>query len=89
MARKAEAQGYSTLVISDHLHNQIGPVSALVAAADATTTLRVGRFAQRQRSKSADAQPLAQALDSSGRLNSRSFGRYNEPQVDKPTQYLL
>ena len=44
LARKAEAQGFSTLLISDHLHNQIGPVSALVAAADATTTLRVGSF---------------------------------------------
>jgi probable F420-dependent oxidoreductase len=44
MARKAEAQGFSTLLISDHLHNQIGPVPALVAAADATTTLRVGSF---------------------------------------------
>jgi probable F420-dependent oxidoreductase len=44
MARKAEAQGYSTLLISDHLHNQIGPVSALVAAAEATTMLRVGSF---------------------------------------------
>ena len=44
LARKTEAQGYSTLVISDHLYNQIGPVSALVAAADATTTLRFGSF---------------------------------------------
>jgi alkanesulfonate monooxygenase SsuD/methylene tetrahydromethanopterin reductase-like flavin-dependent oxidoreductase (luciferase family) len=43
-ARKVEAQGYSTLLISDHLHNQIGPMSALLAAADATTTLRVGSF---------------------------------------------
>lgn len=44
LAHKTEAQGYSTLLISDHLYNQIGPVSALMAAADATTTLRVGSF---------------------------------------------
>jgi probable F420-dependent oxidoreductase len=44
LARKVESQGYSTLLISDHLYNQIGPVSALIAAADATTTLRVGSF---------------------------------------------
>ena len=44
LAHKTEAQGYSTLLISDHLYTQIGPVSALMAAADATTTLRVGSF---------------------------------------------
>lgn len=44
LAHKTEAQGYATLLISDHLYNQIGPVSALMAAADATTTLRVGSF---------------------------------------------
>src|SRR5204862_4477119 len=44
LARKAEAQGYSTLLISDHLHNQLGPVSALLAAAEATATLRVGSY---------------------------------------------
>jgi probable F420-dependent oxidoreductase len=44
LARKAEAQGYATLLISDHLHNQLGPMAALVAAAEVTTTLRVGSF---------------------------------------------
>lgn len=44
LARKVEAQGYSTLCISDHLHNRIGPVSGLVAAANATKTLRVGSY---------------------------------------------
>lgn len=44
LARKSEAQGYSTLLISDHLHNQIAPVASLLAAADATTTLRVGSY---------------------------------------------
>jgi probable F420-dependent oxidoreductase len=44
LARKAEAQGYATLLISDHLHNQLSPMSALVAAAEATTKLRLGTF---------------------------------------------
>lgn len=43
-ARKAEAQGYSTLLISDHLHNKLSPFPALLSAADATTTLRLGSY---------------------------------------------
>ena len=42
LARRCEGQGYSTLTVSDHLDEQVGPVAALMAAADATTTLRVG-----------------------------------------------
>src|SRR6266481_5337119 len=42
LARKCEDLGYSTLTIADHLDDQLAPVPALVAAADATTTLRVG-----------------------------------------------
>src|SRR5215469_17303671 len=42
IARQAEASGYSTLFLPDHLGDQLSPVPALVAAADATTTLRVG-----------------------------------------------
>ena len=42
IARQAEAFGYSTLLIPDHLGDQLSPIPALVAAADATTTLRVG-----------------------------------------------
>lgn len=41
-ARQAEALGYSTLLIPDHLGEQLSPVPALVAAAEATRTLRVG-----------------------------------------------
>ena len=37
-----ESLGYSTLSIPDHFGDQLGPVAALMAAADATTTLRVG-----------------------------------------------
>ena len=41
-ARQAEALGYSTLLIDDHLYNPFGVLTALVSAADATTSLRVG-----------------------------------------------
>jgi probable F420-dependent oxidoreductase len=42
IARQAEALGYSTLLMPDHLGDQLSPIPALVAAADATSTLRVG-----------------------------------------------
>lgn len=42
LARKAEDLGYSTLFLPDHFGDQLAPVPALMAAADATTTLRVG-----------------------------------------------
>src|SRR5690348_11611737 len=41
-ARKAEALGYSTLVVGDHLSvGGLGPIASLMAAADATTALRL------------------------------------------------
>src|SRR4051794_22892685 len=42
LARKVEDLGYHRLTVSDHLDDQLSPVAALMAAADATTTLRVG-----------------------------------------------
>ena len=42
LARRCEGLGYSTLTIADHLDDQLAPVPALMAAADATTSLRVG-----------------------------------------------
>jgi probable F420-dependent oxidoreductase len=42
LARQAEDLGYSTLLIPDHLGEQFAPIPALLAAADATSTLRVG-----------------------------------------------
>ncbi len=42
LARQVEDLGYSTLLIPDHLGEQLSPIPALVAAADATSTLRVG-----------------------------------------------
>ncbi|CAN5606942.1 LLM class F420-dependent oxidoreductase [soil metagenome] len=42
LARRTEDLGYHRLTVSDHLDDQLAPVAALMAAADATTTLRVG-----------------------------------------------
>jgi probable F420-dependent oxidoreductase len=41
-ARQAESLGYSALYLPDHFSDQLGPIAALMAAADATTKLRVG-----------------------------------------------
>ncbi|HYM15127.1 MAG TPA: TIGR03621 family F420-dependent LLM class oxidoreductase [Dehalococcoidia bacterium] len=41
-ARKIEELGYSTLFIPDHFDDQLAPMPAMMAAADATTTLRIG-----------------------------------------------
>lgn len=41
-ARKREAQGYTALYLPDHFGEQPGPMTALMAAADATNKLRVG-----------------------------------------------
>jgi probable F420-dependent oxidoreductase len=41
-ARQAESLGYSALYLPDHFGDQLGPIAALMAAADATTKLRVG-----------------------------------------------
>src|SRR6202040_3370677 len=41
-ARLVESLGYSTLYLPDHFTDQLGPIAALMAAADATTTLRIG-----------------------------------------------
>lgn len=42
LARKAEDLGISTFTMADHLDDQLAPIAGLMAAADATTTLRVG-----------------------------------------------
>lgn len=42
LARRAESVGVSTLTVADHMDDQLAPLAALMAAADATTTLRVG-----------------------------------------------
>lgn len=42
VARRAEDLGYHALTIADHLDTQVGPLTALAAAAQATTTLGIG-----------------------------------------------
>lgn len=42
LARQVEDLGWSTLTVADHLDDQLAPIPAAVAAAAATTTLRVG-----------------------------------------------
>lgn len=43
-ARRAEALGYDILVIPDHIGGLVSYAPALMAAADATTALRIGTF---------------------------------------------
>jgi probable F420-dependent oxidoreductase len=42
LARQCESLGYSTLTMPDHFDDQLAPVPALMCAADATSSLRVG-----------------------------------------------
>jgi probable F420-dependent oxidoreductase len=44
VGRRAEGLGYDTLFMPDHITDQLAPVAAMTAIADATTTLRVGSF---------------------------------------------
>ncbi len=41
-AQSAESQGYSALYLPDHFSDQLAPIAALISAADATSSLRVG-----------------------------------------------
>ena len=43
-ARRAEAQAYDVLLITDHMGPQLAPIPAMMAAADATERMRVGSF---------------------------------------------
>ena len=42
LARRVEGDGWSVLTVADHLDDQYAVIPALQAAADATTTLRIG-----------------------------------------------
>jgi probable F420-dependent oxidoreductase len=44
LVRKTEELGYATFLLADHYVNEFPPIAALMSAADATTTLRVGTF---------------------------------------------
>ncbi|MEN9643868.1 MAG: hypothetical protein RL238_537 [Actinomycetota bacterium] len=41
LAKRAEANGFSTLTMPDHFGDQLAPVPAMMTAADATTDLRI------------------------------------------------
>ena len=43
-ARRIEALGYDTLLVTDHLGAQLAPIPAMAAALEATTRLRVGSY---------------------------------------------
>jgi probable F420-dependent oxidoreductase len=43
-ARKVEDLGYASLLVQDHVTNDLAPIAALAVAAEATTTLRIGSF---------------------------------------------
>ncbi|MBA2489161.1 MAG: LLM class flavin-dependent oxidoreductase [Chloroflexi bacterium] len=43
-ARRSESIGYSVLVISDHLTDQLAPIPAMAIIAAATERLRIGTF---------------------------------------------
>src|SRR5215212_9142174 len=42
LARRAEFLGYATFIMADHFSNPFTPIPAMVAAADATTSIRIG-----------------------------------------------
>jgi probable F420-dependent oxidoreductase len=44
LVRKAEDLGYATFLLADHYVNEFLPIAALMSAADATNSLRVGSF---------------------------------------------
>jgi probable F420-dependent oxidoreductase len=44
LARRAEALGYDTFLMPDHLSRQLSPVGALAAAAAVTSRIRIGAF---------------------------------------------
>ena len=44
LARRAEDSGYATFLLADHFVNEFPPIAALMAAADAASSIRVGSF---------------------------------------------
>jgi probable F420-dependent oxidoreductase len=82
-ARRAEAIGYSTYVLSDHLLNTFASNIALAAIASATQTLRIGHFVLNNdlRHPAVLHQELA-TLDvlSEGRLEIGIGAGWNEPE---------
>lgn len=44
LARRAEDSGYAAFLLADHFVNEFPPIAALMAAADATSKIRIGSF---------------------------------------------
>jgi probable F420-dependent oxidoreductase len=82
-ARHAESIGVDTLVLPDHLIEQLAPIPALATIAAATTTLRISAFVFNNdlRHPAVLAQDLA-SLDvlSGGRLDIALGAGWNEPE---------
>lgn len=82
-ARRAESIGYSVLVITDHLLEQLAPIPAMAAIAAATERLRIGTFVFNNdlRHPAVLAQDLA-TLDvlSGGRLEIGIGAGWNKPE---------
>ena len=85
-ARRAEAMGYSVLMVTDHLIEQLAPIPAMTAIAAATTRLRVGTFVldNEFRHPAVLAQDLA-TIDvlSGGRLEVGIGAGWNKPEFDQ------
>ena len=84
-ARRAEAIGFSVLVIPDHLVGQLAPIPAMATMAAATERLRIGTFVLNNdlRHPAVLAQDLA-SLDvlSDGRLEIGIGAGWNRPEYD-------
>jgi probable F420-dependent oxidoreductase len=84
-ARRAEAMGYSVLVIPDHLIEQLAPIPAMATIAAATERLRISAFVFNNdlRHPAVLAQDLA-SLDvlSEGRLEIAMGAGWNRPEYD-------
>ena len=85
LARRAETIGYDSLVIPDHLIEQLSPVPAMATIAAATSTLRIGAFVLNNdlRHPAVLAQDLA-SLDvlSDGRLDVAMGAGWNRPEYE-------
>jgi probable F420-dependent oxidoreductase len=84
-ARRAEDMGFDSLVVPDHLIEQLSPVPAMAAIAAATTRLRIGAFVLNNdlRHPAVLAQDLG-SLDvlSGGRLDIAIGAGWNQPEYE-------
>ena len=84
-ARRAEAMGFTALVVPDHLIEQLSPIPALATIAAATERLRISAFVHNNdlRHPAVLAQDLA-SLDvlSGGRLDVAIGAGWNRPEYD-------